>query len=139
MRKTFWPAARSSASRLRSVSRSAKAAVVTISPYTNGLASAITQVYVMITAIDVMAGPAGRPRSAGRPPRLHVQLPHGPHLDAAFARRRDCRGDLERLVQIPGVDQVEPGELFLRFRERAVGHRNLAETHAHGRGGRHRL
>jgi hypothetical protein len=51
MRNTFCPDARSRASRSRSSARSAKAAAVTISPYTNGLSpvAAITLVYVTIT------------------------------------------------------------------------------------------
>src|SRR6266571_3506415 len=52
------------------------------------------------------------------------QRPDQPHLDAAHSRRRDLRGYLDDLVQVP--DEVEPGQLFLRLRKGAVGSRHLA-------------
>src|SRR6185312_5186207 len=55
-----------------------------------------------------------------------------PHLDAAHARRRNLGGQLDRLVEVPGIDEIEPGELLLRLGERAVGHRHPAVTHPHG-------
>src|SRR6185436_11278568 len=66
------------------------------------------------------AEPLGKFRTAP----LNHQLTHRSHLDAAFARRRDLGGDLYGLVEIAGVDQVEAGELFLGFRERAIRHRD---------------
>src|ERR1041384_5444079 len=60
----------------------------------------------------------------------------GPHLDRSNRRRRDLRGDLDRLVEIPRFDHVEAGEELLGLGERAVGDRDLAVAHAHrGRGG----
>ena len=43
------------------------------------------------------------------------------------------------VVEVLGVDQVEPGELLLRFGEGAVGQRHLAVADTHGRGRRHSL
>ncbi len=63
---------------------------------------------------------------------LRLQLPDRPHLDAAFARRRDRGRDLHRLVVAGGVDQVEPGELLLGFRKRPIGDRDAAVANANG-------
>src|SRR5262249_59659241 len=65
--------------------------------------------------------------------RLH--LPDRPHLDAAETRRRTARGGLDRLVQVPGLDQVISAELLLGLGERAVGGYNIAVADPHrGRG-----
>src|SRR5262245_15682591 len=58
-----------------------------------------------------------------------------PHLDAADPGGRNLRGDLYGLVEIAGLDQVEPGELLLGLGERPVGDGYLALAHAHGRRG----
>src|SRR5262249_48743903 len=60
------------------------------------------------------------------------QLPHGTHFDAAHAGGRDFRCELNRLVQIPRVDQVKTGKLFLGLGKRAVCHRRLPVADAHG-------
>src|SRR5262249_31895971 len=61
------------------------------------------------------------------------------YLDASQLRRRDARRDLDRLVEIPGLDQVIAAELLFRFRKRSVGRRDLAVPDADGRGGLDRL
>jgi hypothetical protein len=53
-------------------------------------------------------------------------LPDGPDLDASQAHRRQLRGDADRLVQIPGLDQQEASELLFRLGERAVDGGQLA-------------
>src|SRR5437660_5813062 len=58
---------------------------------------------------------------------------------AALARRRNPRGPLDRLVQVPAIQNVITGELLLGFGERAVSDQCLAVFHAHGgRSGRRR-
>ena len=47
--------------------------------------------------------------------------------------------DLDRLVQVPGLDQVEAAQLLLGLGERAVGGGHLAVAHPDGRGGLRRL
>ena len=51
----------------------------------------------------------------------------------------DVGGDLDGVVPISGVDQVDPGQLFLRFGERAVGHEQPAVSDPHGHGRVHGL
>ncbi len=63
-----------------------------------------------------------------------TQLPDRPDLDAAFARRRDLRGRLYRVVQVSRFDEIEARELLLRFRERSVGDRDPSVPHPHRRG-----
>src|SRR5215831_15916177 len=55
-----------------------------------------------------------------------LEVPDRPHLDAAAAGHRNLRRDLHGLVQIPGLDQDEPAELFLGLGERAIGGEQLA-------------
>ena len=43
-----------------------------------------------------------------------------------------CR-ELDRLIEIPGLDHVEAGKLFLGLGEGPIGDRHLAVAHAHGR------
>ena len=52
-----------------------------------------------------------------------IQLANGTHLDASFARRRNLRGNLNRLVQVARVDEIKAGKLFLRLRKGTIGHR----------------
>src|SRR2546425_3807555 len=52
---------------------------------------------------------------------LRVQLSDRPHFDAPLARRRDFRGHLDCVVQVSGLDEVEPSQMLLRLGERAVG------------------
>src|SRR2546427_12465852 len=66
-------------------------------------------------------------------------LPDRPHLDAAPLRRRNPRRDLDRVVQILGVDEVEPAQLLLGLGVGAVGGGQLAVADARGRGRLHRL
>src|SRR5258706_13676983 len=62
--------------------------------------------------------------------------PDRPHFHRADLRRRDARGDLDRLVQVARLDHVEAREALLRLGEGPVGDRELAVAHAHrGRGG----
>src|SRR5438128_419440 len=48
-------------------------------------------------------------------------LPQLPYLERAEFRNRVFRRDLDRLVQIGALEQVEPADVLLRLRERAVG------------------
>src|SRR6185503_6824187 len=69
-------------------------------------------------------------------------LPYGPdgaYLHAAYPRRGDLRGDLDRFVEVARRDHVKPGELLLGLRERPVGDGSPAVTHPHGGGGLDRL
>src|SRR5689334_16771048 len=76
-----------------------------------------------------------RRRGAYRYISIHLQLAHRPYLDAADARGRDPGGEVDRLVQVAGVDQVEARELLLGLGERTVGERQPAVADAHGGGG----
>jgi hypothetical protein len=53
--------------------------------------------------------------------------------------RRNPRGELDRFVQVAGVEQVEAGEHLARLGERAVEERHLAAAHAHRRRGVRRV
>src|SRR5207249_7049418 len=78
--------------------------------------------------------------SSHRPPRLLlIEFPDRAHLDAPEARRWKLRGHLDGLVQVSGVDEKEPANLFLRLGEGAVGHRHLAVPGPHGHGHLDRL
>src|SRR5438045_7513905 len=68
-----------------------------------------------------------------------AQLADGAHFDRALARRGDLRRDLDRLVEIGGVDEIEAGELLLRLGKRSVGDRQCAVADANGRGRLDRL
>src|SRR5215204_1512682 len=57
-------------------------------------------------------------------------LHHRPNLDRAPAHPRDASGDLDRLVEICGVDQVVTSELFARLGKRTVGYQPLAVAYA---------
>src|SRR5712671_3271338 len=61
------------------------------------------------------------------------------HFDRARARGRDAGGELDRLVEILGLDEVEAAQLLARLREGAVGGDRLAVLDAHGGRGRDRL
>ena len=58
----------------------------------------------------------------------------GPHFDRARCRAGDLRRDLDRFVEILGLDQVEAADLLLGLRERTVGGDDLAVADLHGRG-----
>ena len=63
--------------------------------------------------------------------RYHSTI--GPHLDgAAEARRRDPRGELDRGVEVVGLEQEVAADGFLDLDERAVGGERLAILHANG-------
>src|SRR6266849_1989475 len=49
-------------------------------------------------------------------------LHHWPDFDCAPATCWNPRGDVDRLVEVLGVDQEEAAELFARLGERTVGH-----------------
>src|SRR5882757_10781714 len=52
-----------------------------------------------------------------------------PHLDLPVADLRSLGGELERHVQVGGLDDPEAGEMLLRLHERPVGeHRLLASV-----------
>src|SRR6266536_3897702 len=57
---------------------------------------------------------------------IWIQFADGTNFDAADARRRKLRCKLHGLVQILGIDQIEPRELLLGLCEGTVGHRHLA-------------
>src|SRR4029453_7984035 len=62
-----------------------------------------------------------------------TKLARRTHFDASHPGRGYLRGELDSLVEVPGVDQVKPGELLLGFRKGPVGYRHLAASDAHGR------
>src|SRR5262249_42144689 len=49
-----------------------------------------------------------------------------------YPRRRDPCGNPNGLVQVPCLDQIEPGQLLLRFRKGTVDGGELTIAHAHG-------
>src|SRR5437899_10439427 len=54
-------------------------------------------------------------RSGLPPPLLRVQLPDRPYFNASLARRRNLRGHLDRVIQVPRLDQVKARQLLLRL------------------------
>ena len=69
-----------------------------------------------------------------------LPLDQRPHLDgAAHPGRRNPRGDVERHVEVVGLDEEEAAHVLLRVDERAVGEERLTVLDAHGRGGVDRL
>ncbi len=66
---------------------------------------------------------------------------HRADLDGAAAelRRRDPRRNLQRLIEILGVDRIVADQRLAGFGERAVGRHRLAVLDPHGRCGRGRL
>src|SRR3954454_15125855 len=64
---------------------------------------------------------------------LKFQVHDGANLHASVADQRDAPGDLQRLVEIVGLDQVVAGERLLGDRERAIGELGLAGDRADGR------
>jgi hypothetical protein len=60
------------------------------------------------------------------------QFPDRSYLDTAHASGRHLRSDLDSLVQVGGLNQIEPCQALLRFRERAIpdGHLSLADPHS---------
>src|ERR1700704_4206141 len=67
------------------------------------------------------------------------QIPDGPDLDGAVPGGRDARGHLDRLVDVPALDEVEAAELLLGLRERTIGRDGPPVIHAHGGRRRRRL
>src|SRR5688572_14714449 len=63
---------------------------------------------------------------------LYVQLSYGTYFNAALPRRWNSGCDLNRLVQVPGLDQVKTRQLLLCLGERSVRHGNLAVSNPHG-------
>src|SRR3954466_15493249 len=69
--------------------------------------------------------------------RQACDLHDRPDLDRAPAHPRDAGGDVDRLVEIRGVDQVVATELFSCLGERTVGYQPFTVAHADaGRGRR---
>ncbi len=60
-----------------------------------------------------------------------------PYFDAAYACRRNFRGNLDRFIQVSRLDHVEAGKLLLGLSERTVRDGQLAVAHAHGGGRLH--
>ena len=58
-------------------------------------------------------------------------LHHGPDFDRTFAGARNLSGNVDRLVEVPGVHQEVAAEVFARLREWTVGHEPLAVAHLH--------
>src|SRR6187401_2656719 len=101
------------------------------------------------------AASSARSKSPRKPTRLARTRPHSsrktcsssalpldqrPHLDrAAHPRRRHPRGDVERRVEVVGLDEAEAAHVLLCVDERAVGEERLAVLDAHGRRGLDRL
>src|SRR5512134_3553583 len=100
-----------------------------------------------------------RTRARGRATATWVSLEHGlmrpasrtsavaavhpqfvfnrPHFDASDPGGRPVRGNPDGLVEVARLDEEEPANLFLGFREGSVRDRHLAVANAHGRcGGR---
>src|SRR5512147_742548 len=61
-----------------------------------------------------------------------IDVLHRPHFDAAGPRPGKVRCDLERLVHVPGFDQIEAAQDLLGLRERSVVHRLATVTKADG-------
>ena len=63
-----------------------------------------------------------------------VLLHDRPHLRASEMHRGKLRSHLDSLVQVPGVDEEEPANLFLRFGKGPVrdGHLAVPTPHGHG-------
>ena len=57
----------------------------------------------------------------------------GPHLDGAKTGGGPFRGNLDRFLERGRLEEKEAANLLLGFRERAVGHRDLAVPHAERR------
>src|ERR1700687_2248386 len=105
----------------------------------------------LVPKAEVLSPPAPPPTASddGRakhsrlwPPSLAAsgrQLSDWPHLDAAHASRRYFRGDLDGVVQVPGVNQIEPGQLLIGLGVRAVTDGHFAVANPHGGGGLNRL
>src|SRR5581483_5193171 len=70
---------------------------------------------------------------------LSVEGHDRPYLDAPETGGGDPRGDLDGVVQVPGLDQVEPAQLLLGLGEGAVGGGQLAVSDPDGGGARDRL
>ena len=89
--------------------------------------------------VSVQRGRPIRSQSARGPDglggRAHVArvLPDRPDLDRAVLGAGDLRRELDRLVEVLGLDEVEAAEGFLRLGERAVGRDRLAVPDPDGR------
>src|SRR6266550_4814816 len=61
----------------------------------------------------------------------HLDVAHRTNLYAAGAGPGELRGDPDRLIHVPGFDEIKAAEDFLGFTERAVGDLGLAVADAH--------
>src|SRR5580698_3772525 len=67
------------------------------------------------------------------------QLHQRPNLDRALARTWNLAGNVDRLIQILGLNHEITAKLFTRFRERPVGHQSLVVAYLDAGRCRHRL
>jgi hypothetical protein len=67
------------------------------------------------------------------------QLPDRAHLDATNAGGWHEGGDVNGVVQVPGVNQVKAGQLLISFGERAITYGDFAIADPDGSGGMDRL
>src|SRR5262245_20145306 len=58
-----------------------------------------------------------------------VLNPDRPDFDTSKARRRDLRGNLDRLVQVSGLNEIVAAELLLGLRKRAIGGSDRSVSH----------
>src|SRR5215831_15188467 len=73
------------------------------------------------------------------PSSSRMEFPDRSHLDAAVTGHRNLRGHLDGLIQIPGLDQNEPAQLFFGLGEGTVSGGQLAVPHPDGGGRLDRL
>src|SRR4051812_13115812 len=73
-------------------------------------------------------------RRRAPPRRRSSLLPERPHLERPELRGGVLGGNLDRLVEIPALEQVEPAHLLLGLGERPVRQHHLATTDLHRRG-----
>ena len=83
--------------------------------------------------------PCDRPRRRRSPPPSPPEVPDRPDLDRAVPGGRDPRRELDRLVEVAGLDEVEAAEGLLGLGERAVGRDRLAVLDPDRRRARGRL
>src|SRR5580698_3990056 len=79
----------------------------------------------------------GNPIDAVRCLRQSAQFDHRPDFDGSLAGARNPARNLDRFVEMLGLDQEITAELLPRFGERSVGHRPLAVADAHAGRRRH--
>jgi hypothetical protein len=63
------------------------------------------------------------------------ELSDGTYLDTPDVGGRNLRRDFDGIVDVGGVDQIEPCQTLLGFSKRAIGNGHLSLAHSHGFGG----